>query len=424
MALFLGDFKLTPGKTVITLLVIPALLSMIAAVVKHKRRFMTSDFFALAASIWMVVAPGLVSGPDVVGGAIPQALEVFGSYFIARALFFEEASIQELYRALKIVAICVIALGILDMLTQHFVAIEFVENVLQPYHPPTEAPPISANDPHYHRMVLGFDSVRATSTFDHPILFGTFCSIMAAILLYSEESSGSRHFYVSLCVVGCLVALSSAPLLGLGIIIATYCYDYFFKRYSGRWRLLMYVSLGGLGAVFVFSNNPIGWLIRNLTLDPQTGYWRIMIWDLGLGVVSAHPFIGLYKAGTGNEILQNSVDTLWLFKAMIYGLPMVIFLILSGAFAVVPVRGQSRVRAKNSRLDRTCAAYSLTIVMLAIIGFTATYWNAVWMFGIFCIGVRVSLKEYCLSVASQSVDLRQAISPRISTRRLGYLSGS
>jgi hypothetical protein len=393
IAVFLGELKLTPAKVALTIFVLPAALSFLSAAARGERRIMASDFFVVATSAWMIAGPVLASGSDALQGAAFQSFEVIASYIIARSFFFGESSVEQFIRALKVVTVVVIGLGALDTLTQQFVT----NNAVLAIFPPPVEPQLTG---HFSRSVFGINVLRATSTFDHPIMFGTFCAVMSAIFLFYEKRTTTRLFYVGLCVFGCLLSLSSAALLTLIVVICSFCYDRAFKKYATRWKLFSMAFFGLFFLFFLVSNNPFGWIIRNLTLDSQTGYFRVLIWNLAIDNISLHPFVGTGFKPTGNYILDSTIDSLWLGKAVIYGIPMIVFLILAGVVALIPSRAQSRIRSINPDIDSMCLAFSTAVMSFGLVGLTATYWNAPWLFAIMCLGVRVSLKEYCLISAT------------------------
>src|SRR5262249_49324785 len=121
--------------------------------------------------------------------------------------------------------------------------------------------------------------IRATSTFDTAELYGTFCAVAVAILLFSESGLLSRSLYATFCSLGCLLSLSSGPLLALIIVLSTFCYDRIMKHYPWRWRLFSAAIAGFLLVTYLASEHPVSWIIAHLTLDPSTGYWRVAVWD-------------------------------------------------------------------------------------------------------------------------------------------------
>jgi hypothetical protein len=168
-------------------------------------------------------------------------------------------------------------------------------------------------------------------------------------------------------------------------------------QYQWRWKLLLSSMFFFVLAFSLASNNPLSWLFRNMTVDPQTAYFRLMIWDAGLDVLGTSPWLGIGYNPSGNWIVDASIDSLWLSKSIIYGLPMTTFLYLAPITAMMPVRGEAAVRRHSRSLDWACTAFSMVLSVILFVSITVTFWNALWLLLAMCIGVRTSLKERCLA---------------------------
>ncbi len=391
MAIYVGDLKVTAIKFVIVAFFLPAAFKLIQGASKRQRRLLAPDAYALAVFICMSSGPVIISGSRDLVGAVSQALEFYGMFVIGRAFIFDDQSLRDLTRGLQIVTFIVVALGILDIIEQRYVTQDFSFLIF-----PSSGRDLESSDPNLHRAVFGFSSLRAASTFDHPIMFGSVCAAVAPLHLYAPMPRIRRLFLVASCVVGCLIALSSGPLLGLIIVFATYVYDRLLHAYPERWKLFLSSLILCIATFSIASQNPLSWLIRNLTLDPQTAYWRLLIWDAGLDVIGRNPWLGVGFNPTGNYILDSSTDSLWLAKTIVYGYPMTTFLYLAPIAAIAPVRRQAVVRKSQPFLDRMCTAYTLVLAAILSISISVTFWNAIWLYFALCIGIRTSLKERCL----------------------------
>ncbi|MCE4225034.1 hypothetical protein HCU64_14840 [Methylobacterium sp. C25] len=394
LTVYVGTLKLTPGKLLTLILVIPAIFNLANGALARRRSFIMADFFAIALTFWLVAAPITASGSDVIVGAASQGLEFFGSYVIGRAYFYGSDALSIFGRALAVVVVAVTMIGLLDTLTHHYVVSETLNPI---FYSPGE--PLDANYPQLNRSVFGVELLRAASTFDHPILFGMFCSISACVLIYMQPSS-IRLIGLLFCGFGCVIALSSAAILALGIAVAFKLYDLTLMRAAWRWKALLALVTIFLILISIISNNPVTWIIRNLTFDPQTGYFRILVWDAAMPYIHANFWTGKGAQLTGNPFVDGSVDSIWLGLALAYGIPAVTLLALIGVTVVTPARGSARIRRHQVDIDSWCTGFSLAIILFGLIGFTVFYWNGVWLYAAFCLGVRASLKEYCKIAAS------------------------
>jgi hypothetical protein len=381
MTVYVADSKLTPGRIGILFLLVPALVVCF----RTGRRCVAPDFFVFAASAWIIGASILTDRSGSMSSSIAEVLEFSGGYVIARAYVFGRPGLYAFVRVLKIVALTIIVLAALEHLFGSYVIGNTVAALWGD--PGTESD--------YREGLL-----RARSTFPHPILYGTFCAVAGAIFLYSEIRIISRIVYVGFCFVGCVLAVSSAPLISFFVAISVYCYDTVMRRYRWRWKLLTIVFGGMLLAVFLIANRPTSWIIANLTLDPSTGYFRQATWDRALYNISLSPLTGygFDVFGDPNEFFDKaSIDSVWLVVALRFGVPVVGFILLASVASFLRLRDKARYRATDPYMENMGTAFTLVVVILALAGLTVHFWHSVWIFWGMCIGIRSSLREQRLA---------------------------
>ena len=388
VGIFIGETKLTAAKIVLLVLLGPALARFAKDVGEHRRRVMASDVLATATAIWLVAAPIIVAGSAATVSVTSQALEFFGSYVIGRIFLSQPATLRSFCKALGPIGIVLLGFAILDEVSERFYVLGLTAGLFG-----VAGAGMEIGDDHVYRAFMGHNFFRATATLDHPILYGSFCCCAATIQLFTEPKLTKRVVYTALLFIGCFLSMSSAPLIAFLFAIAMAGFDAVLKRYPLRWRLLTCLALGGFGGLSLASDNPFTWFIRNLTLDPHSGYFRLMIWDAAFEQIGKLPIFGNGFAKTGNYILDATVDCLWLARAINYGLPLIVFFLLAIVCALVPVAGQARSPAVPPELRRVRAAFSIMLVLMLFTSFTVYFWNGMWVFLCMCIGIRVSLKE-------------------------------
>jgi hypothetical protein len=368
----LGGINLTPSRFVVMLLLVPAL----GILLKRGRNRDATDFFAVALATWMLLSSYLNGGFRPYVGA--EALEFFGAYLVGRAFVFGPSNLRTFVKVLRQITVVVIALALLDVFSGRYVTMESFGIMSE------------LNARSNYRMGL----LRASSVFEGGELYGTFCVAAAAIFLYSERGI-RRLFYVGLSFFGCALSLSSGPLMGLGIVTAVYSYDRITKQYPWRWKALTIAIVGFLLFVFLFFDHPLQWTIVHLTLDPQTGFFRLGSWEAALPLIDQSPIIGhgfsQFKGSGDMLVYLSSVDSVWLVDALRYGLPAAILLIL---IMFSPFLRRRRKSTFGSGMDNTPTGVSLAIVAMGLIGLTVHFWDAVWLFLNLCIGIRISVVEY------------------------------
>ena len=383
------------GKYIIAIFFLPAILAFIKFLIQGKRRVTACDVFVWVAAIWMLAVK---IGTDALFGTASDAFAFVGTYMLARSFIYDEPSLKEFMRALKFVAVALIALSVLDTLTGTF----FIKEIITKFIPDSRA--VRTENLQIHRSILGITVLRAASTFGHPILFGTFCSI-AGVLFYASERAGKRIFYCACCLIGCVLSVSSGPLLGLSLGISLVTYNQLLRAYPPRWKILWLVLIAFLCVVFSISNNPVTWVFRNLTVDPVTGYFRLLIWDHAASYIALSPIIGGDPLSWAtDEILGDTIDSVWLVLSLLYGLPMVAFLLLASlsACGVFGRKFNSRLIKYDILQIRT--AFSVVLFLYAILGLSVHFWGSIWMLWGLCIGIRASLEEYCLAKSRAGSD--------------------
>jgi hypothetical protein len=380
VALFLGTLKLSTGRIVLFTLFIPAMKQLF----NRPWRFVWSDPLVAAGVLWIIGSRFFVEGINAT--SFMEGFEFMGFYVLGRALFFEPAAIKEMLPKLRIIAVLLLAFAFMDFFTNTFVINELGGKI---FHTVTLA---SQRDyAHFHRQLFGRDVIRATSTFDHPILYGTFCSIAGAIFLFAERKMILRIFSVGVCYAGVLISGSSAALMVSVVTVGVYAYDRVLSKYSARWKVFVMLLLAAYIIINMVIAHPLNWIILHLTFDPVSGYYRINEWDAGIEQVKLHPYIGFGSGHIfGNDYLDVSIDSVFLGLALKYGLPVCVLLLLS-SFVLFFKNPGKKIEDKEFLRFRTI--FTIINSLLIFVGFTVFYWNAMWEFWGLCIGIRASLEE-------------------------------
>ncbi|RXG91473.1 hypothetical protein [Bradyrhizobium vignae] len=376
--LYVGGAKFTAGRIGILLLLVPALIRLF----QKDRHGLASDFFVCIVAGWMFAAAYYTSGMDAISSTAAETLEFLGGYIVARAFFFGPDATYTFTRVLKRVIACIVLLALADNLSGHLIVQEKFSAVFGGFAP-------LAPDYRWYW-------VRAAATFDHPILLGAFCATACCIFLFSERRQSSKLFWAGLSLFGCLLALSSAPLLSCSITLALYVYNALLKRYGWRWHALN--LLLGVAVVVILSvaNHPLGWIVSHLTFDPVSGYFRMLIWDAAIPRILDAPFAGHAFSSLQDDILDTTVDAAWLVFALRFGIPMIFFLALSNIASFLPVRSNFRGTIEDTRLSDLRTGFTIAVAMLMFTGLTVHYWNYMWIFWGVCIGIRSSLREFSI----------------------------
>jgi hypothetical protein len=378
--------KFTPGRAAIALLFVPA----IAKLLQDRRRFLLPDLFVFLTSAWMIGSRFQDDGLNA--SAVAEVIELLGGYVVARAYFFERQALEQFMRVFKVLVVIVILLASLEPLA----GTNVVTKILQ--------------TPVFETQ-FRYGVARAQSTIEDAELFGTLCCVAGCLTLYTTPLGGRRFGWLGFCFFGCILAISSGPLLAFALMIAAYAYDRVFKQFAWRWKAFCITIACLIASVFLISKNPTDWLVSHLTLDPATGYFRLYAFDWAEDQIAIHP----YK-GWGFEQIEDydpSVDCVWLVCALRFGLPMMYLLLLTN-FATFYPKGAKG----DPYINNAGKSFTFAIVCLMVIGLTVHYWNAIWMLWAVCLGIRTSIKES--QVGSPSYDIRKKhINARAHRRVIG-----
>jgi hypothetical protein len=370
--------RFTSGRLAAALFFFPALFVLL----QKGRRLISCDFLACSTAVWMLVACFISVGTSAFSSAGGDALDFLGGYLIARAFFFGRPALDTFVRVLRVFAFIVIILAIADSFSGRLIVHETIGAIVNASKVP---------DAGYRNGM-----VRTASTFDHEIAFGLFCAVAAAILLYWETTLLRRSLAAGFCFLGCVLSQSSAALMSFAIILVAFSYNQLMKRYRWRWAALWMVTGAGAFAFFVALPAPLSWILSHLTLDPQTGFFRVMLWEMASNYIAQSPITGYGYERLNNPyepLINQTIDSIWLLVCVRFGIPMSILLFLTNVTAFFPGKRESVSGANDVYMDRMRPAFTLAILVFVFAGFTVHFWNYMLMFWGLCIGIRASLRE-------------------------------
>ena len=232
---------------------------------------------------------------------------------VGRAFLWRPAALQNFVHVLKIVSTILGLFALADRISGQWIIEDTLASIVH-------VVPAGAN---FRNGII-----RATASLDHPILLGAFLSLASALIIYSNESALSRASISSPTFSDVVaLSLSSVSLMTWAIIVSSYLYDQLLDTFSRRWGLFWAV-VGALACtIFLVTNAPLGWVITHLTLDPQSGYFRYLIWDAALSRIPESPWAGSAFNRLNDDILDNTIDSVWLVYALRFGVPTIEFLV-------------------------------------------------------------------------------------------------
>lgn len=381
LSIYLGGLRLPPYRIALLILLPLAVLRILS---QRDVRLHSFDIMMIGYNVWTIatfmhhgtqlIGPNLTPSDGLVyGGSL--AVDGMAGYLVARAWVRDVTQFRAVVAFLfvSVVITGLIALPEL-LLGQHFVH-DILQSLTGYVHPrDTET-----------RLGL----TRAYGTFDHPIHLGTFCASVMALVWFNASTSATRWGQAATMLGSAFTALSSAPLLVFFVQLGLIGWDRVTRGTRKRATMtLAALALLYLAASLVMTRTPMAFIATGLTLDSWTGYYRLMIWESGLENVWTNPWAGLGLADWDRPawMVSSTIDAFWLVIAMRCGIPAFLLLILSIGLLL---RGVVRRGCKNKdRLIRNFAlGWIIAVIALALAGCTVHYWNALYAYFFFVIGL-------------------------------------
>jgi O-antigen ligase len=383
------DFRLTAAR-LIALVMVPVLLVAFSGLLTSRNyRFVASDMLVPITGLWMMLAPAVIDGlPTALksGGII--ALEFIGPYLIVRCFVRSIDHVHLTVRLFCTVAAIVGPLGVLDTIESYPVLRDqlarltgYVYGSAAIIHDPED----------YYRLGL----FRAEGVFEHPILFGI--AMCYALILVGSLTRARRVLCFFGCGTGLFLSLSSAPWLATVIGLVCLIYRRVARGISRRWLLLVAGGVCVIGAIFIVSKNPFGFIFSHMTLDAATAYFRLLIWQYAGWDLWQSPIfgIGLLTDWLRPEWMPDSVDSLWLRAAMLYGIP---GSVLIGISLISASSRSVRITPRNAkyigqREVRLAEVLGIITFLTIFLGFTVHYWGICSLILSLLVGIRATLGQ-------------------------------
>ena len=242
----------------------------------------------------------------------------------------------------------------------------------------------------YFRMRFGL--LRAMGPFPHPILGGLFLALVLPFAWYLAHNLRVRMIGCA-AALGSIFTVSSTAMMGVALAAAFVAIDVVQRRIKlPLWPLAAaYLGLMVLVISVVSESGVISFLIRNLTFDTGSGYYRLWIWEYAGAEAMANPLFGIGLRDWVRPIGMNSdsVDSYWLIMAMVHGFPALVSLALVMIGTMVAVL---RTQKYRHAADADAAKAVIVFIGIAIFsGFTVHFWESIGSWMMLVIGGGVSL---------------------------------
>lgn len=377
LAIDLQGIVLPPYRIVLLLLAPVAVFELM----RRHIRLTLPDYLFMLGSFWVILAYFVNTGIDkAIEGGGSFMIDSLAGYLIGRAFITDVRRLRTfLVQALPGVIIVAIILAVESLSHRLLIADLF---------------PVRARYEKLYEIRLGL--LRARASFPHSIAAGIFMTSLLPLYFLSGLRSRER-WAGTIASLGAIFSVSSAAFLTILLTVFLIAYRWVFTRLLAMRERMIYIAYAFVGVFatleILTGRGAIRTLISNFTLDPSTGYYRILIWEYGTASVQQNPIFGIGDAPMARArwMVMETIDNHWLMLAVKHGLPCTV-LMLAGVIIAL-----WRCGARNhwlNEFDRaTTAGAIFALAASAIAGWTVAFWanNIAWFMLI--AGVVVALSE-------------------------------
>ncbi|MBU0653749.1 MAG: hypothetical protein KJ914_01300 [Gammaproteobacteria bacterium] len=388
-----GSVRIEPYRVILGLVLVYALLNF-------KTVLERADLVdILLIGLWLMVFTSIWQNHNMqqaIESSGIYAIETLGAFYLARLYITTPERFFQINRLFVVILASLTLFAVYEALAQH----RFLHDI---------AKWMTGHDALDFRLYMHYyirnGIMRATSLFEHPILYGSLLALFFpfAFLWWLR----SRSALVGLSVVGLIVSmittLSSAPLLSLILQAFSTVLAAFWHSARRLWIALLFGGIAGAMLINAFSNRGFfGILIAYLTFNPNTGYFRMMQWEQSMDDIAENPILGIGLIGPGlhdwtrpywmDDWFGNSIDSFWLLLTLQHGLFAAFLLLFASLYATFSILNLSHKHDDETRWMVT--AWLLSFLSLILIGFTVDYFGKLQPMFFFVLGAIAWAKDY------------------------------
>ena len=318
----LGPVFMTGARAVLLVTTIPLTIRLFSG---RLGRVLPTDVLLLAYILWAIATLFINSPSQVVSIGGSYALEVFGSYLLARNYIRTPEQFRAMCRGLFALLIFTLPFAVYETQT----GIALIPALI------AKLPGVYSWDDFYNLLAgrrLGLE--RSQVIFSHPIHYGLFCAALISLAFVGFKGlvgSFWRLVISALVCVGVICSVSSGAIMPMILQLGLVLWACVFSRVRSRWLVLCGIVAFCYVVVDIISNrSAITVFLMYTTLSPQTAYGRIQIFEWGMNNVWKNPFIGIGLNEWERPSWKSaSMDNFWLLVTVRYGIPGFLLLITS-----------------------------------------------------------------------------------------------
>lgn len=299
-------------------------------------RFVLSDFLTLIASSWMMISFIAYYGAGVgFSRSAALVIDTAGTYLVVRGAVRNP---DDLRRVLVLVAPALLIAGaelMLESVSRKLLVRPTFARIfgsLSTYDNGEAAATLS------FRQDLRLGLLRAFGPFSHPILAGVIMTSFLPLFWTSGIKGWPWKIGLAAACLG-IFSLSSSAILLIVISIGILSADAVKRRSVGiSWWLISLMTVIAMLFVEFASKSGLVPILLRMTLDPQTGYYRLIIWEYGLKSIANFPLFGIGFTGYERApFLSSSIDAHFLLLGVRHGIVVPVALFAAVILALIGV---------------------------------------------------------------------------------------
>lgn len=379
---------------ILSILLIPW---VIKRALQGKFRIHLADAGVLLGCAWMVFSFAIYYGTATdTFRAIAIAFDIFMPYLLARMSI---TSFTDLRRVLIFFSPGILVAGSLLVLESisHTAIVKPAASAIFGRLPQFAAGGVA--DPARTYEGFRFGLLRADGGFPHPILAGLY--LVSSLMIYSmSRLRGWPLFAGIISGMTAFFTVSSTAFLSFFLFLGFRVYDRVQSVTSFlNWRrFILITSLPLLVLQFGSKNGAVA-ILGRYALDPQTAFYRRLIWEYGGRSVLKHPWFGIgFSSYERLPWMIESIDNYWLLLAVRHGIlaPLLIFCTVIPTIWLLATRGIRRKEDdRKLSVGLACSLFMMSLLVFTVAmfgGFTA------WFYSILGLSLSVALSPTCQDV--------------------------
>lgn len=385
----LGGFVLFPYR--IALMITFPWLARVLVTQGMRLRF--PDWLMLATGGWMLVVMIAHYGLEGIerGGAL--VFDMLMPYFVARMSIRSTADVKHLLLLLLPAIMASAAIMMTESVTRTLIVKPIVGQIFG------YLEKFDGGETNFGLVSYRLGLLRSAGPFSHPILGGLYMASFLALFVKASGNKLVRVLGIPATMIGAFFSLSSAAFLAFGLCLGLLIYDWLQKRVEVlTWgRLLSALGVAVVCLQLISSGGIARLVIRYLTLNPGTGFYRILIWDYGTASVERHPIMGIaLELFERPNFMSPTVDNNWLLQAMRYGLPGALPY-YAAVIGIIVLAAMSAGRSKGFARE-VMFGLALSLAVLTLAGATVAFFGSMQIWFTALLGIAMALAARIMDV--------------------------